>query len=63
MVRARLPRERTVEELLAELTAAAYGVALRHGIKDSFVDVELEIWQALRAVLQQAPRHPEPIEG
>jgi len=39
------------EALLAELAAAAYGVALRHGIKGPFIDVELELWRELRAVL------------
>ena len=42
------------EGLLAELAAAAYGVALRHGIKGPFIDVELELWRELRAVLAEA---------
>ena len=42
------------EALLAELAAAAYGVALRHGIKGPFIDVELELWRELRAVLREA---------
>jgi hypothetical protein len=44
------------EELLAELAEAAYGVALRHGIKGPFIDVELDLWRELRAVLD---RHEE----
>jgi hypothetical protein len=46
------------EEFLAELTDAAYRVALRHGIKGSFVEVELGLWEALRAefVKQRNPR-------
>jgi hypothetical protein len=44
------------EELLAELAAAAYGVALRHGIKGPFIDVELDLWRELRGVLD---RHEE----
>jgi hypothetical protein len=39
------------EHLLAELTAGAYQVALRHGFRGSFLDVELELWHELRAVL------------
>jgi hypothetical protein len=39
------------EQLLAELAAAAYGVALRHGIKGSFIDIELDLWRELRGVL------------
>jgi hypothetical protein len=42
------------EGLLAELAAAAYGVALRHGLKGPFIDVELELWRELRAVLAEA---------
>jgi hypothetical protein len=41
------------EGLLAELAAAAYRVALRHGIKGPFIDVELELWRELRAVLRR----------
>jgi hypothetical protein len=44
------------EDLLAELAATAYRVALRHGIKGSFLDVELELWRELRVVLN---RHEE----
>jgi len=43
--------EPLTEGFLAELTDAAYRVALRHGIKGSFVDVEFGLWQALRQVL------------
>jgi hypothetical protein len=38
------------EEFLAKLTDAAYRVVLRHGIKGSFLDVELALWKALRSV-------------
>lgn len=44
------------EEFLAELAAAAYGVALRHGIKGPFIEVELDLWHELRDVLT---RHEE----
>ena len=47
------------EELLAELAAAAYGVALRHGIKGPFIDVELDLWRELRVVLD---RHEEEVQ-
>jgi len=36
-----------VEHLVAELTEAAYPVALRHGSKGSWVDLELDLWKAL----------------
>jgi hypothetical protein len=44
------------ENFLAELAEAAYGVALRHGVKGAFIDVELELWRELRQVLD---RHEE----
>ena len=44
------------EDLLAELTTTAYRVALRHGFKGPFIDVELELWRELRNVLD---RHEE----
>ena len=37
------------EEFIAELTDAAWRVALRHGIKGSFVEAELGLWEALCA--------------
>jgi hypothetical protein len=37
------------EDFLAELTEAAYGFALRHGFKGTFVEMELGLWDALRA--------------
>ena len=51
MVRSLLPEDTTTEKLLANLTDAAYRVVLQRGLKGSFVEVELEIWKALRAVL------------
>jgi hypothetical protein len=39
------------EDLVAELAAAAYRVALKHGLKGPFIDVELDLWRELRAVL------------
>jgi hypothetical protein len=43
------------DELLARLTAAAYEVALRHGLRAPFIDVELALWRELRAVANQPP--------
>jgi hypothetical protein len=37
----------TLEDFVAELTAAAYVIALRHGAGNPWLDVELELWQAL----------------
>jgi hypothetical protein len=40
------------EAYLARLTTAAYEAALRHGIRGSFADLELSLWRALRAAVQ-----------
>jgi hypothetical protein len=45
------PEPLPADELAAHLTEAAYGVALRHGIKGSFLEFELALWKALRAVV------------
>ena len=38
-----------LEDLVAELTEAAYGFALRHGFNGTFVEVKLGLWRAIRA--------------
>jgi hypothetical protein len=44
------------EDVLAELTTAAYRVVLRHGgVRSPFIDVELDIWRELRRVLNSPP--------
>jgi hypothetical protein len=40
------------EDLLAELTDAAYRAALRQGLRGAFIDAELALWRELRAVLR-----------
>jgi hypothetical protein len=37
------------DDLVAELTDAAYRFALRHGFKGTFVELELGLWDAIRA--------------
>ncbi len=39
--------EGATEVFAAELTAAAYPVALRHGVGDKWLDLELELWRVL----------------
>jgi hypothetical protein len=46
------------EAFLAELTDAAYRVALRHGLRASFLDVQLDIWDALRPVVARHDSKP-----
>jgi hypothetical protein len=57
MVAARPTPDR--EAFLARLTTTAYQVALRHGIKGSFAELELDLWRELRTVCEQ----DEPREG
>ena len=42
------------EAFLARLTTTAYQVALRHGIKGSFAELELAMWRELRTVCDDA---------
>ncbi len=41
--------------LAARLTEAAYEVALRHGTRGSFADLELELWRRIRSVVAAGP--------
>jgi hypothetical protein len=44
------------EGLLADLTESAYAVALRYGIKGSFLKVELGLYRVFRRVLRRHSR-------
>jgi hypothetical protein len=49
------------EDVLAELTSAAYLVVLRHGgVRAPFIDVQLDLWRELRQVLDPKPRAEGP---
>jgi hypothetical protein len=49
------------EDVLAELTSAAYLVVLRHGgVRAPFIDVQLDLWRELRQVLSPEPRAEQP---
>jgi hypothetical protein len=37
----------------AELTNAAYRVALQHGLADSWIDLELELWKVLSEMVRE----------
>jgi hypothetical protein len=47
-------RNAYVEDLAAELTNAAYPVALQHGVVGSSIDLELDLWKALHDELRRA---------
>jgi hypothetical protein len=36
------------DDLMAEFVEAAYSFALRHGVRGSFIEVQLALWDALR---------------
>jgi hypothetical protein len=49
------------ETLAAELTAAAYPVALRHGLGGKWLDLELDLWRVLtEAVRKWDRKSPRP---
>ncbi len=43
----------SLDTLVAQLTEAAYPVALRHGERGSWVDLELDLWNALGQAMQK----------
>ena len=45
-------RDCLFENFAAEVTSAAYAVALRHGVGDKWLDLQLELWEALTHALQ-----------
>jgi hypothetical protein len=46
-----------LEGLAAELTSAAYAVALRHGVDYKWLDLELELWEALKETVKKWSRN------
>jgi hypothetical protein len=46
-------RETLLESSAAELTNAAYAVALRHGVEDNWLDLELELWEAMKEAVKK----------
>ena len=44
---------RALEIFAAELTAAAYSVALRHGAGDKWLDLELDLWRVLTETVRK----------
>ncbi len=49
------PAEDPQAAFAARLTQAAYAVALRHGVKGSFADLELALWHEMEQVVASAP--------
>ncbi len=45
-------RDTSLENVAAELTAAAYPVALRYGVVGSSIDLELDLWRVFVETIQ-----------
>jgi hypothetical protein len=54
-----LPLDPDAEAFAARLARAAYVVALRHGVRGAFPDLELGLWKELREVVRDRPDPPE----
>src|SRR5258707_1358612 len=46
-------RETLLENVAAEITSVAYAVALRHGVEEKWLDLELELWKSLKETVKQ----------
>lgn len=51
-----IPRSEHSEARLARLTDIAYQVALRHGFQGSFIELQLDLWNALRQELASSAK-------
>jgi hypothetical protein len=49
-------RDIVLENVAAELTEAAYPVALRYGVVGSSIDMELDLWRAFVATVKEWQR-------
>jgi hypothetical protein len=53
-------RDSRFENFAAELTVAAYPLALRHGIRGSWIKMELGLWRALAQTVKKWSREWSP---
>ena len=53
-------RDILLEDFTAELTCAAYAVALRHGWGNQWLDLELDLWRVLTDTVQKWGRGSAP---
>src|SRR5205814_767099 len=44
----------------ADLTDAAYAVALRHGIAGSWIDLQLDVWRVIARTIAEEERESSP---
>jgi hypothetical protein len=52
----RSEQDADLDRFAAELTDAAYPVALKYGVSGSSIDLELEIWRALTDLVRRRGR-------
>ena len=48
-----------LENFAAKLTDAAYRVALQRGVGDKWLDLQLDLWGALKQTVENHSRSPE----
>jgi hypothetical protein len=53
-------RDRRLENFAAELTNAAYCIALRHGVGGSWLDLQLGLWRVLAETVKKGTREWPP---
>jgi hypothetical protein len=51
-----------LESVASELTDIVYRVALRHGVGDHWLDLQLDLWEAFRRTLDKRSRLHETID-
>ncbi len=56
------PADPFLESFAADLTDVAYGVALRHGVGDQWLKLQLDLWRALTEALEKRSCLPEEIQ-
>jgi hypothetical protein len=49
-------RDPQLENIAAELTGAIYPLVLRHGLRVSWLDLELDLWRALAETVKKVGR-------
>jgi hypothetical protein len=55
-------REALLDTFVAELTRAAYDVALRHRAAATWLELELDLWRALADSVKQWGRKSSPVQ-
>ena len=56
MVRELQIQRSRLDDFVADLTDAAYPVAMRHAADEAWLDLELDLWRAMRKTVQKWER-------